>query len=273
MQVVIPIGVGSNWENNELRYCLRSLKHCKFDVEPIILADEGVSIPWLTNVVCVPITRFYPQGLETEYGAKFFENYFSVLDKVRWFCHQDFCGDDFLLFSDDYLLLKDVDDPRLFENNALGKNNTSKLNKTRRTRHEKTILEALELAHQEKHCNGLAEYEIHAPRFYNKARLLKIFNRHPLEKQKTPYALATLYYNSYYDEPKCFVKDESCRIVCYCHFDDGYHQYMPDTISEMDYLADKYYMLSYQDKGLNVSDGFLKRWIISAYPDKCKYEL
>ena len=274
MQVVIPIGVGSNWSNNELRYCLRSIsKHCKFDVELILIGEPGVGVPWIKNCTYVAINRFYPDSLSDEYGGeKFYENYFSVLDKIRWFCNQKMCADEFLLFSDDYLLLNDVSDPKLFYNNALGKNNTSKLNKIRRTRHEKTILEALELARQDKHRNGLSEYEIHAPRLYNKEKLLKLYNRYPLEKQKVPYSLATLYYNLYYDEPKCFVKDSSCRLVCYCHWSDGPHHIVPVTMNELDQESSQYTTLSYNDIGLNSVGGLLKNWIALKYGDKSMFE-
>ena len=270
MQVVIPIGVGSNWSNNELRYCLRSIsKHCKFDVEPIILADEGVSIPWLTNVVCVPITRFYPQGLEEKYGMKMYENYFDTSHKLKWFSEQDFCGDNFLWMYDDQLILQDITDVQIFDNVAVGK-----IRSGRKSRHDKTIIQAMDISHRERCHNGLWISESHAPRYYNKAKLQRMFRCYPFETMDVPYALYTTYRNIYYDDPKSVIMDESCRLICYYHFDDGTpHHQLPDTMGEIDDASKKYYTLNFTDKGLNATGELLKRWIISAYPDKCKYEL
>jgi len=275
MQVVIPIGTGSNWDNNELRYCLRSLQNLKFDVEVIIFGEPGVSIPWLRNALYVDVTRFYPENLEDEYGVKMYENYYSVLGKLKWFCDQDICGDEFLLFSDDYLILKEVSDPNVFLNNALCKDNANKYDKKKRSRHERTILEALDLAHKDKHRNGLANYEIHAPRLYNKELLQKLFNRYPLEQTKIPYSLATLFYNLFFDKPNSLVKDESCRHVAYCHFDIvdwTPHHYTPVTGFEIEQSLKDYTVLSYTDKGLSVFGGLLKNWISAKYPDKSHWE-
>lgn len=93
MQIVIPIGIGSNWDNNELRYCLRSINEYLGDVDLVVLGEPGVSIPWLTNCTYHELPRFYPEGLKEEYGDFVFGNFFTVLDKIRWFVEQDFCQD------------------------------------------------------------------------------------------------------------------------------------------------------------------------------------
>lgn len=272
MQIVIPIGTGSNWENNELRYCLRSLqKNLKFDLEPIILGEQGVDITWLRNVLYVAVERFYPDNLEEEYGAKFFENYYAVLHKLCWFCNQDICGDEFLYVYDDQIFLNPVFDSLEFFNKALHIDKSNKLDKKKRTRHERTILQALELAHGEKHYNGLANHETHAPRLYNKVLLQKLFHRFPLEATKIPYALATLYYNLFFDDP-VLVDKESCRHVCYLHFDDGRHHYCPVSELELDNSIKDYTVCSYNDKGLDVRAGVLKSWLAKRYPTKSIYE-
>ena len=275
MKVIIPIGTGSNWDNNELRYCLRSIeKHAKFDKEIIILGEQGVSIPWLQNCLYKEINRYYPDNLEEMYGVRLFENFFCVLNKIQWYCNQDFCGDEFILFSDDQLLVRDVSDPMEFFNVAFCIDNASKLDKKKRSRHERTILQSLELAHQHKHRNGLSNYETHTPRLYNTRLLKNVFHKYPLETINTPYALATLYYNLFFDNPRAFVKDASCRHVAYFHFDgDSAHHIYPTNKVEIDQASKEYTTFSYNDKGLNSCGMVFRTWIENVYPTKSQYEL
>ena len=58
---VIPLGAGSTWENNELRYMLRSLeKYCQFDYEVVLYATK--KIEWV-DCRQVTVKRTYPKEL------------------------------------------------------------------------------------------------------------------------------------------------------------------------------------------------------------------
>jgi hypothetical protein len=272
MQVVIPIGTGSNWDNNELRYCLRSLDEYLGDVDLVVLGEPGVDIPWLSNCTYHELPRFYPEGLEDEYGDRLYENYYCVLGKIRWFVNQDFCQDEFLYFYDDQIVLNPVTDYQVFFNKALCIDNAHKYDKKKRSRHEKTILQALELAHLSKHRNGLSSFNTHYPRLYNKQLLQKLFHKFPLEKQKIPYELATLYYNLFYEEPE-HINKESCRLVAYIHWDHGVHQFSPTSNIEMDLIKKEYLVCSYNDRGLNACSYLLRNWMESFFAVKSKWEL
>lgn len=276
MQLVIPIGIGSEWQDNELRYCLRSVSEFfSFDVEVVVLGEPGVSLPWLTNCTYHEIPRFYPDGLQGEYGDRFFENYFCTLGKYKWLSQQEWLDDNFLVMYDDQLILKEVADPLVFENVAFCRDRSNKLDKKKRSRHERTILQALTLVNNYKKHDWLFNYETHAPRLYNKERLQKLFRQNDFTKMKIPFALSTLYGGMFYNEPKLLVKDEGGRHVCYVHWgavDSSAHHLCPTSKMELDIASKEYTCLSYNDKGLRACNSLLAGWIERRYPVKSGWE-
>jgi hypothetical protein len=271
MDIVIPIGLGSpdNWE---LKYHLRSLeKNCKLTFKPIILGEPGVSIPWIKEVVYVSTTRYYPENLEGEYHAKLFENFFSVLYKVK--CYADNHPEKFILAYDDQILLNSIESFDMFENVAFCRENVRKLINGG-SRHDKTICEALRIAHLHKCRNGLSNYTNHAYKVYEGSKLQKLFGCYPLEKQKIPYELYTLYCNIFYDEPQSVIKDELNKLVAYLHWDDGSpHHAFATSPQEINEIAKNYTLLSYNDAGLRVAGSTLKTWIENEFSKPSKYEL
>jgi hypothetical protein len=271
MQVIIPIGNGSNWQNNELRYCLRSLQeNCKFDFDVTVISEPNCYPDWLTNVEHIEIPRYYPEGLEDDYGAKFYECYFSNLNKYFEYSNSSACPDKFAVVYDDQLLLKPIDSFDCFENVALCPDKSNQFDKKKRTRHEKTILKALDLAHMDRHTDNLYNYATHCIKVYERERLQKLFRKFPYQKMKIPYDLATLYFNIYYDHPKLVLRDATCSTIAYLHFEDGYHHFDAITSPELDNIAKRYTMISYNDRGLLPG---VKNWIENRWPYKSKYEI
>lgn len=87
MRIVIPL-IESQYDNIELRYCLRSIKkHCKHDGITVI----GFKPKWLTGVKHIE----YPAALTNDYKEK------NIYDKL---C---LVGGKFLYFNDDHYLLQD----------------------------------------------------------------------------------------------------------------------------------------------------------------------
>jgi hypothetical protein len=90
--VIIPLGTGSMWDNNELRFALRSLdKHLSGFTDVFIVGDPVPS--WLKKVIHVPV------GDVTKYPAM------NTLHKVKA-CLKFACCDHFLLTYDDVFLNK-----------------------------------------------------------------------------------------------------------------------------------------------------------------------
>jgi hypothetical protein len=250
---------------------LRSLQeNCKFDFDITIISEPNCFPDWLTNVGHIEIPRYYPEGLDDEYGAKFFECYFSNLNKYCEYSNSSSCPDKFAVVYDDQLLLKPIDSFDCFENVALCPDRSNQLDKKKRSRHEKTILKALDLAHMEKHHNGLYNYATHCIKVYEKVRLQKLFHKYPYQKMKIPYDLATLYFNIYYDQPKVVLRAPTASTIAYLHFENGYPHFDVTTPHELDSIATQYTMISYNDKGLLPG---VKSWILNRFTPPSKFEL
>lgn len=94
IDIVIPLGTGSEWENNELRYSLRSIeKHLKNYRNIYIIGD----LPdWTKNVIRIPFE-------ETGHPSQ------NIMNKVLAACDNDSISDNFMFWNDDFFLLKDID--------------------------------------------------------------------------------------------------------------------------------------------------------------------
>ncbi len=95
VDVVYPLGSGSTWGNNELRYSLRSiekhLKNCRHVY--IIGEDPGWEI---NNVTLIPFEdRWHPSR--------------NIMEKIRVACRNQQISDEFIFMNDDFFLLQDVD--------------------------------------------------------------------------------------------------------------------------------------------------------------------
>ena len=94
MDIVIALGTGSRWMDNELKYALRSIeKHLKDHSGRVLLIGERPK--WIKNVDHYDISD--------KPGRK----NFSIFQKILTGC--EMCnGDDFLFWNDDHFLLKDL---------------------------------------------------------------------------------------------------------------------------------------------------------------------
>jgi hypothetical protein len=94
MDIVIALGTGSRWMDNELRYALRSIeKHLKGHTGRILLI--GQKPKWVKNVDHYPIPDVP--------GRK----NFSIFQKILTGCEMTNTPD-FLFWNDDHFLLKDL---------------------------------------------------------------------------------------------------------------------------------------------------------------------
>jgi len=93
MDVIIPLGNGSNWENKELRYCLRSLEKNFLDLGAIYIVGDKPS--WARNVKHINTPDLYFDNK----GA-------TIINKVISACIHEKVSDNFLFTSDDQCFLK-----------------------------------------------------------------------------------------------------------------------------------------------------------------------
>lgn len=96
MDILYVLGKGSKWDNNELRYSLRSLEKFGKNVGNIYVigSDPG----FLSNNVTLV-------KLEDYYGAK----HKNILNKICEAIEYTNIGDEFLLSSDDHFYVKETD--------------------------------------------------------------------------------------------------------------------------------------------------------------------
>lgn len=89
MDVAYPIGTGSKWQNNELRYSLRSLKNIVHDRVFII----GHKPEFVQNVIHIP------------FPDKHILKDSNIISKLLRVCYEDI-SEDFWFVSDDQLFLR-----------------------------------------------------------------------------------------------------------------------------------------------------------------------
>lgn len=91
IDVVYPLSKESRWQDNELRYSLRSLERNLVGLGRIFIV--GHKPAWLTNVIHVPAADANPHNKDA-----------NIIDKLLLACHAG-VSDRFLFCSDDQLLL------------------------------------------------------------------------------------------------------------------------------------------------------------------------
>lgn len=89
LDIVIPLGSGSKWEDNELRYCLRSIEQYMKNYRNIIII--GKCPDWLTNILHIPCK----DSISPSY---------NIQKKLLLACKNEFVSEDFVYFNDDYFL-------------------------------------------------------------------------------------------------------------------------------------------------------------------------
>lgn len=145
MDIVYPLGTGSTWNNNELRYSLRSLKHMEHDRVFIV----GECPDWAVNVCHIPAEDPYEDQPQL-----------NVQHKLRTLLSTD-VSDDFILMNDDFFILRDMK-PQYEYRGPLA--DTVSKNYASGSYHD-----AIKNAHA-MYPDGL-DYSLHTPFVYNKDKL------------------------------------------------------------------------------------------------------
>lgn len=176
MDLVFPLGTGSNWHDNELRYCLRSVqKHLK-GVDKIFIVGHLPS--FLKEVIHIPFKDL------TAEPAK--NSTYKILEACK---HPDLSSE-FILMNDDFYLTRDyqaesfpwyIKGDLTFHNKGSGMYLSSIANTIR----------ALRMKHQ-----GTLHYDVHAPMRINKRIFQKVLNAYNWDKCSQGMLSRSLYGNS-----------------------------------------------------------------------------
>jgi hypothetical protein len=97
MNVLIPLGIGSAWNDNELRFCLRGIEKRLKGYGDIVIV--GQCPDWLTGVIHIPA--------EDKWQAHYRD--YNIYNKIRIAIEDGRVGSEFLFFNDDHFLLHDFE--------------------------------------------------------------------------------------------------------------------------------------------------------------------
>lgn len=96
--IVIPLGWGSQWQNNELKYSLRSFEKHLSGMGQVFIVTDLVGVPnWLDGIIHIPC----PDMTNTAS--------LNAYTKVLKACQDDRVSQSFLLSNDDFFLIKDFE--------------------------------------------------------------------------------------------------------------------------------------------------------------------
>lgn len=191
IDIVIPLGKGSPWDNNELRYSLRSIeKHLKKYNRIYIVGEKP---DWIQNVIHVP-------HVESGHASQ------NIIEKVKTVCKN--CGDlsaQFMFWNDDFFLLKDVDACKYpyYHRGDLYKS----IPKNKNNWYQEYILETIK--ELESKDLGTLNFDVHTPIIYTKEGI-RMLNKYFDFRKKL--VIKSTYCNTFYNEANPAIEIEDCKI-------------------------------------------------------------
>lgn len=253
IDVVIPLGKGSTWKNNELRYCLRSIhQHLKgyrniyiIGVAPdYILAKCNFTAQENIQQDHYLIPIFMPDGAPNNPAKNIYQKllFASFLNEV---------SENFLMFNDDYFLIQDTDAatiPHYYKPQNLQECiKKMQPGNTFRTAVENTVKALQEKGHELKY------FDIHVPMLYNKQQFAQVMQQY---NWAVPYGYTakSLYCNSL---------GIAGQELADCKIDHSL------TTAEIEQWISGRFVFSVGDAGLF---GDMKQWLQQRFPHPSPYE-
>lgn len=240
--VVYVLGTGSKWNDNELRFSLRSLVANVSGIRNIFVV--GAKPAWLQNVIHIPANDGFNPAINADA---------NIINKVLQACWDERLSDNFLFINDDHLILKPIDINQVpaFHKGDMKDYDSDfwKLNYWRGRLHRtmKTLS-----------ARGLStfNFDCHAPILMNKTRFPEIMNsfNYGFEIGLT---MKSLYGNSEYSDSGVLITKEKQTI---------FRNY---TLQELNERLSNCQFMAFCDQGLNNS---LIYWLWSKFPDQSEYE-
>jgi hypothetical protein len=176
--IVYPVGIGSVWNNREIKYSLRSIERHLSGLGKVFLVGECPS--FLTNVIHIP-----HKDSKNQVGD------INILHKLKRACEHPDISDQFLCVHDDHYMLQDFE----AENFPYFYSGTLEQYAQKRAsdRHGKAANNTIKhLASQSKPTKM---FDIHHPFLYDKKEFLNLVSGIDLAKQ-FGYMVKSLYANS-----------------------------------------------------------------------------
>jgi hypothetical protein len=239
--VMIPLGSGSQWNDNELRYTLRAIERNLKGFRNIVIV--GQKPDWLKNVKHIPAGDPLPSNADG-----------NITLKTLKACESNDVTDDFLFMNDDHVIthpthIEDIPDyyKQDFEEYQEGYWNNS-LHRIRVYRTWQALKEA---------GYSTINFELHVPNMINKKKYIDAVNRFSFDKDiglcpKSLYGNLAVNWDTMkkIKDPTIFIK------------------------KSMDEIRDKFENskvphVAYNDEGLNTN---LKYYLYKSFPKKSSFE-
>jgi hypothetical protein len=239
IDLVYPLGKGSVWNDNELRFSLRSVQQNMKNVGKIFIVGECPN--WLKNVVHIPCVDVFKNNSDG-----------NIITKVLEACKHEGLSDDFLFMNDDYLIMNPVDATKIpaYHKGDMATFDQEYWDKSFwRGRLLRTYKILKKMGHHTFHFDG------HLPIIINKKlfpEIISQFNYH----DNIGYCMKSIYANVAY---KVFQQLNGEKKVLSRSY----------TVKDLELLFTSCTFVSVKDDGLTLN---FKKWIFGKFPDVSKFE-
>lgn len=197
MDIVYILGTESSWNDNEIRFSLRSLCMHLNGITSIIIVGaapkfidfdiyDGLSNPNFEAVRDVPIIWVdHLDNLE-------FTKERRIMEKVKFACQHDLISEDFLFMNDDFFLLQPMHVSEV-KNYFKGDLKTIAMKREHKDRYFNAQLNC----HNALSGRGFTthDFDTHVPIIYNKKKFIDVMNQYDWNV-KDGYVVKSLYANS-----------------------------------------------------------------------------
>lgn len=244
IDVVYVLGTGSRWDNNEIRFSLRSLEKNLKNMGRVFVVGECPN--FLQNVIHIPANDEFNPNVNAD-G--------NIILKVLTACKDERLSEDFLFINDDHLVLKSMD---ANEVPPIHKGNMQKFPEEYwrlnywRGRLKRTMETLVDLNLPCYH------FDCHTPILFNKTAFPEVMTNFDF-KDGIGLTMKSLYGNLMYAGKGVRVKLKGQKRTVF-------HNYTLHQLDERLAVCD---FMSFNDQGLNRS---LKRWLFRNFPQPSTFE-
>lgn len=240
MDVVYLLGSGSPWDNNEIRYSLRSLKHLPHDKVFVV----GERPEWLANIIHLDVK----DNFAYLNGGKFR----NVIQKIRAACLDERVSESFVLMNDDFFFLTDVTEIKPYANGTL--ESMIEQYPDKQSQYYNALVRTKQFL-QKQGIEQPINYAVHYPIVYEKKKFLQMTD--DIDWLEKGYSWRTIYGNLF-DIGRADRKD-------------------PKISSRLDFSDALFYGHKLLGDFLSISDNVallpeFQKWIDERFPNKSLYE-
>lgn len=241
VDLVYVLGKGSRWQDNEIRFSLRSVSKNLKNVDNIFIVGE---IPdFVKNCIHVPCADIFDPAINAD-G--------NMAHKLLTICRRKDLSDDFLFMNDDFIINQPIAAnkiPWLHKGDMAGQPPSYWTSQFYRHRLKRTF--------DELNARGMAtlQYDYHAPMLMNKHSFISVMEKFDYSRD-IGYTFRSLYGNSL-ELPAIPILNQKVTVFKFY------------TLEKINSKTFNINFVGYNDQGLN--DSF-KWWLIDSFPSKCKYE-